>query len=73
MIASELKAQFEKTPVISLFDLAQQLKKDPILIKQLLKSWERKGRVRQMPKTSACGERCSRCPIEMTIVYHYKG
>jgi len=73
MIASELKAQFEKTPMMSLFDLAQHLKIDPMILKTLLQRWEAKGRVRQMQKTSACQQKCQACLPAMTTLYEYIG
>lgn len=67
----ELKQHLMETRVATLGSLAQHFHCDPEFLRSMLTHWVRKGCVRQLSKTPACGKRCSECSVVDYEIYEW--
>lgn len=69
MILADLKGYLQARRQATLADLALHLRAQPDAVRAMLAVWERKGRVRRVPVSSACGAVCPRCDPAAADVY----
>ena len=67
----DIKNYLMRVKVSSLASLCSFLNAEPDTLRQMLKLWILKGKVRQYTKTPACGSKCSSCPSDMTEIYEW--
>lgn len=71
MILTDLKSYLSKIKTVSIYDLALRFNSDAIIVRDMLGHLIRKGCIRKVTKTSACGIKCSRCNILTTEIYEW--
>lgn len=56
-----LKQYLSTAKQASLLNLAQTFDVDPKLMRDLIHCWVKRGRIRQIPASKACGSSCGNC------------
>jgi putative ferrous iron transport protein C len=73
MTLLEIKSHFQMVKSASIYQLSYHFKSDPAHLKEMLKHWIRKGKIRVCTKTSRCGTQCQSCAEDATIIYEWVG
>lgn len=71
MILSEIEQYLSQCRRASLADLCNHFDTAPDAMRGMLGIWERKGKVRQLPLESACGEACCKCDPASIEIYDW--
>jgi putative ferrous iron transport protein C len=71
MTLVELKQYMMKVRITSLSSLSLYFNTDPLLLRQMLTHWVRKGCVKQCLKTPSCGTTCGKCSPIATEIYEW--
>ena len=71
MILTEIKKYLRQTQAVSLFELSHKFNTNTDVMRDMLSHWVRKGHVRCLRKTSACGSSCQKCSPAITEVYEW--
>lgn len=66
-----LKQYMMRVKISSLSTIAATFKKEPELVRCLLRHWICKGKMRQLLKTPACGSKCTQCSPLETEIYEW--
>ncbi|MCD6039200.1 MAG: hypothetical protein K0S27_600 [Gammaproteobacteria bacterium] len=67
----DLKHYLMRVKMASLSSLCSYFNGDEELIRQMLRHWVRKGKVRQCKKAANCGVQCMQCRPSFTEIYEW--
>lgn len=67
----ELRDYIQQTKIASLGHLCARFQRDSDVIRQMLCHWTRKGCIRRVSKTPACGTACHQCSVVVTEIYEW--
>jgi putative ferrous iron transport protein C len=66
-----VKNYMVQVKITSLANLCLMFKRDPETLRQMLKHWMRKGKIKQCTKKAACGSQCFKCPVPSIEIYEW--
>lgn len=69
----EIKQYLMKVKIASLSHLCAYFNCDSELLRNMLCHWMRKGCIRKMTKTPACGDACNKCSPALVEIYEWAG
>jgi hypothetical protein len=67
----DLKDYLRHVKIASLASLCTYFNGDAELLRQMLRHWIRKGKVRECKKTANCGVKCMQCDKLVTEIYEW--
>ncbi len=67
----DIKQHMMSVKMASLGNLCALFGADPDTMRCFLGHWMQKGKIRQCPKTPACGSKCFKCPAMATEYYEW--
>ena len=73
MIRTDIKRYLMERPYATLRDIALHVDAEPDAVRGMLEKWVRKGRVVKQLATPSCGTSCSKCDVEATEIYSWRG
>jgi putative ferrous iron transport protein C len=71
MILMKVKEYLKTQRLVSLFDLTTRFNLDPEIVREMLKLFISKGKLRLQQKTARCGTQCAKCHPAMTELYEW--
>lgn len=71
MTPSLVKSHLQTHKVCSLFELTVRFNANAEVLRDILRIWIRKGKVRCCQKTNRCGTQCVRCHPLVTELYEW--
>ncbi len=67
-----IKEYLMKVKVASLSTLCSQFNEtNPSLLRDMLRCWVQKGKIRCFSKTPYCGGKCMKCDVAITEIYEW--
>ena len=67
----KLKKHLQNEGVVNMQDLNRRFSSDPEALRQMLGVWMQKGKVREIQRSDACGDKCQRCDPLLTELYEW--
>lgn len=71
MILLEIKNYLAEKKVSNLQEIAFHFKRDPLVMRDMLAHWVKKGVIAQVDKPQGCQTSCVQCRPELVAVYQY--
>jgi len=69
---TELKKYLMSRKIMDVKELALKLKTEPTVVREMLKHWIRKDRVRLVESLPSCGTGCAKCMPATIEVYEWQ-